>query len=247
MEKISIITVVRNDVKNIERTVLSVLNQKYDGEIEYIVIDGNSNDGTLDILAKYKSQIHCLISEPDRGVYDAMNKGVRNSTGDYVNFMNSGDVFHSDDVLAKMDFSSAGDFPSILYGNVSTRYWDGVYVEKPSEFFKTSLKFKGIGICHQTMFFHGDTIRNMEYDLSYRIASDYDLAYRMYRAGVKFFYRDVIVADYEWGNGISSNPLGLIAVYKENAKVVGQQLHPLFWCKLLLEYYRYIKKKYLSK
>lgn len=241
--KVSVITVVRNDVNNIERTILSVLNQKYDGEIEYIIIDGGSTDGTTEIISKYCSRLAYYISEPDKGVYDAMNKGIVASTGDYVNFMNSGDTFHNDNVLVSMCLGSEISKPAVLYGSVSAKYWDGVYVENPSEFFKTAMKFKGIGICHQTMFFPGDVIRRMKYDLSYRIVADYDLSYKMFRQGISFIYREVIVADYEWGNGISSNPQGLVAVYKENAKVAGQQFHPLYWGKLLLEYYRSYKKR----
>src|ERR1700761_7114863 len=90
---LSVITIVYNNVNDIERTMLSVLNQTY-GHIEYIVIDGKSNDGTLEIIKRYENRIAKLISEKDEGIYDAMNKGIAAATGDYVIFMNSGDEFY---------------------------------------------------------------------------------------------------------------------------------------------------------
>jgi glycosyltransferase involved in cell wall biosynthesis len=91
---LSVITIVYNNARDIDRTLLSVLNQIYDG-IEYIVVDGASNDGTLEIIKRYESRIAKLISEKDKGIYDAMNKGLALATGDYVIFMNSGDEFYA--------------------------------------------------------------------------------------------------------------------------------------------------------
>lgn len=238
--KISVITVVRNDKDGIEKTILSILSQTYQ-IIEFIIVDGGSKDGTVDVIKKYADKIAYWVSESDKGVYDAMNKGIAASTGDFVIFMNSGDTFHSMDAIEKM-ISDSESSNSLIYGNVSVKYWDGVVVEKPNEFFKTSMKFKGVGICHQTVFFPGEVIRKMRYDLSYRIASDYDLMHRMWKNGINFIYRDVVVADYEWGNGISSNPYKILDVYRENARVCGQQWNPLYLAKLALEWYR-LKKK----
>ena len=92
--KLSVITIVYNNVKDIERTMLSVLDQTYKN-IEYIVIDGASTDGTKDLIYKYKSRLAQFISEPDNGIYDAMNKGLSLATGDYVLFMNSGDEIYA--------------------------------------------------------------------------------------------------------------------------------------------------------
>jgi len=238
---VSVITVVRNDKNNIEKTINSVLAQTYK-DIEFIVLDGASSDGTRDVIEKHSSQISYWKSEPDKGVYDAMNKGIKASTGDFVIFMNSGDTFHTDDAIEKMLLEEV-ESNTIVYGNVSAKYWDGVYIEKPKPFFNTIMRFKGIGINHQTMFFPGEVIRNMAYNLSYKIAADYDLAYRMWKNGVLFLYRDVVVADYEWGNGISSNPFKLLEVYRENARVCHQQWSPLYWAKLALEYYRLRRKR----
>ena len=93
MPKLTIITIVYNNVRDVERTINSVLNQTYQN-IEYIIIDGQSTDGTLAVIEKYRSKISKIISERDKGIYDAMNKGLAMATGDYVLFMNSGDELY---------------------------------------------------------------------------------------------------------------------------------------------------------
>lgn len=113
MPKLSVITVVYNNVRDIERTILSVINQSYKN-IEYIIIDGASTDGTLNIINKYLDRIDFLISEPDKGIYDAMNKGIANATGDYLLFMNSGDEIYDHSTVENI-FATAVD-ADIFYG-----------------------------------------------------------------------------------------------------------------------------------
>ena len=95
---ISIITVVFNDKYGLEETILSVLSQTSEN-IEYIIIDGGSNDGTVDVIKKYEKSIDKWISEPDNGIYDAMNKGIALASGGFINFMNAGDVYASNNKL----------------------------------------------------------------------------------------------------------------------------------------------------
>lgn len=95
--KVSVITIVFNDCNNIENTLKSVISQNYN--LEYVVIDGGSTDGTINIIKKFENKIDLFISEPDNGVYDAMNKGIRNAKGEWIIFMNSGDVFNSETVI----------------------------------------------------------------------------------------------------------------------------------------------------
>ena len=99
--KFSVITVTYNAEKVLEDTVQSVISQTYH-HVEYIIIDGASKDGTLEIVDRYRDRIHQLVSEPDKGLYDAMNKGIALATGDYLCFLNAGDSFHEDDTLQKM-------------------------------------------------------------------------------------------------------------------------------------------------
>lgn len=239
--KVTVVTAVLNDAGHIEQTILSVISQT-DIEIEYIIVDGGSKDGTLELIGKYKDKISLLISEPDRGVYDAMNKGIKYSTGDFVYFLNSGDVLLNPSILSKIKFEDVNVRNTIIYGNVVVAYGNIEALEKPRPFFNSKMKFKGIGICHQSMFFPGELIRNEKYDLSYKIAADYDLVYRLWRKGTEFLYRDITIAKYDWGKGISSNPYKLLDVYRENARVCHQQLNPLYWAKMVLEYIRLQKK-----
>ena len=239
--KVTVVTAVLNDAGHIEQTILSVISQT-DIEIEYIIVDGGSKDGTLELIGKYKDKISLLISEPDRGVYDAMNKGIKYSTGDFVYFLNSGDVLLNPSILSKIKLEELKERNAIIYGNVVVAYGNIEALEKPRPFFNSKMKFKGIGICHQSMFFPGEPIRNEKYDLSYNIAADYDLAYRLWRKGTVFLYKDITIAKYDWGKGISSNPYKLLDVYRENARVCHQQLNPLYWAKMVLEYIRLQKK-----
>ena len=239
--KVTVVTAVLNDAGHIEQTILSVISQT-DIEIEYIIVDGDSKDGTLELIGKYKDKISLLISEPDRGVYDAMNKGIKYSTGDFVYFLNSGDVLLNPSILSKIKLEELKERNAIIYGNVVVAYGNIEALEKPRPFFNSKMKFKGIGICHQSMFFPGKLIRNEKYDLSYNIAADYDLAYRLWRKGTVFLYKDITIAKYDWGKGISSNPYKLLDVYRENARVCHQQLNPLYWAKMILEYIRLQKK-----
>lgn len=239
--KVTVVTAVLNDAGHIEQTILSVISQT-DIEIEYIIVDGGSKDGTLELIGKYKDKISLLISEPDRGVYDAMNKGIKYSTGDFVYFINSGDILLNPSILSKIKLEELKERNAIIYGNVVVAYGNIEALEKPRPFFNSKMKFKGIGICHQSMFFPGELIRNEKYDLSYNIAADYDLAYRLWRKGTEFLYKDITIAKYDWGKGISSNPYKLLDVYRENARVCHQQLNPLYWAKMVLEYIRLQKK-----
>ena len=239
--KVTVVTAVLNDAGHIEQTILSVISQT-DIEIEYIIVDGGSKDGTLELIGKYKDKISLLIIEPDRGVYDAMNKGIEHSSGDFVYFLNSGDVLLNPSILSKIKLEELKERNAIIYGNVVVAYGNIEALEKPRPFFNSKMKFKGIGICHQSMFFPGELIRNEKYDLSYNIAADYDLAYRLWRKGTVFLYKDITIAKYDWGKGISSNPYKLLDVYRENARVCHQQLNPLYWAKMVLEYIRLQKK-----
>lgn len=117
---ISIVTVVFNAEAYLEDTILSIINQSYEN-IELIIIDGGSTDGTTDIILKYANSIDYAISEPDFGIYDAMNKGIKLSKGEWVNFMNAGDVFFSKDSVANI-FEDVTESVSVIYGDLHIRY-----------------------------------------------------------------------------------------------------------------------------
>jgi glycosyltransferase involved in cell wall biosynthesis len=170
--KLSVITVVYNDVKGIERTMLSVLNQTYPN-VEYILIDGLSTDGTLDVIKKYQDRIK-LISEKDEGIYDAMNKGLALATGDYALFMNSGDEIHASDTVANV-FATAND-ADIYYGETEMINDKGESLgqrrhKTPENFTLKSFKY-GMSISHQAIYIRRALTE--PFDRKYALSADID-------------------------------------------------------------------------
>jgi glycosyltransferase involved in cell wall biosynthesis len=171
--KLSVITIVYNNVKDIERTMLSVLNQTYPN-IEYILIDGASKDGTKDIIYKYKSRLAQFISEPDKGIYDAMNKGLSLATGDYVLFMNSGDEIYAPVTVAEVfDTAAAAD---IYYGETEmfNEQWQSLGQRRhhsPENFDWQSFKY-GMSISHQAIYVKRSLAE--PFNLEYKYSSDID-------------------------------------------------------------------------
>lgn len=170
---LSVITVVYNNAAHIERTLCSVINQTHK-HIQYIIIDGASNDGTVDIIKKYKEHLFYLISEPDKGIYDAMNKGLAVATGDYVLFMNSGDEIYALDTVEKV-FACA-DNADIYYGEtlcINERL-EALGPRKhpiPQQFSWKSFKY-GMNVGHQAIYVKRALAQ--PYDLQYRLSGDID-------------------------------------------------------------------------
>ncbi len=194
--KISIITAVYNGIYSLEPTINSVLNQTYKN-IEFIIIDGGSDDGTQEIIKKYKDRIAYLISEKDKGVYDAMNKGVDKATGDWIYFLGSGDILLN--VLDKVA-EKLLDSNKIYYGNVfrldTQEKYDGEF---------SAHKLAITNICHQAIFYPASVFKKYKYDLKYKIQADHIL--NMFCFGDKqysFQYFPLTVAIYE-GDGYSAN------------------------------------------
>ncbi len=115
-EKISVITICYNAENTIEATIKSVLNQSYEN-IEYIIIDGGSKDKTMKIVEQYKDRINVIVSEPDNGIYDAMNKGIRMATGEWLNMMNAGDCYADSDVLSEIFSTSIPKDKTVIYSD----------------------------------------------------------------------------------------------------------------------------------
>lgn len=196
--KITIVTVCFNCVAEIEDTINSVLAQTYK-ELEYIVIDGASNDGTLDIINKYKNSIDVVVSEPDKGLYDAMNKAIELATGEWINFMNVGDAFFSRDAIR--DFFSVADTTppnDILYGDTILVYPFGRYYKDchPNK--------KKVYWCHQSMFIRTSIMKQYKYDLKYKVRADYDFICKVTSHGSKMSYYPCAVACYKNYDGLST-------------------------------------------
>ena len=182
--KISIITIVFNGKPLIERTIKSVLSQTYTN-VEYIIIDGASSDGTLKVAEKYQHQIALLLSGKDDGIYDAMNKGLKNATGDYVLFLNAGDELYSSDTLTNV-FSLSPD-ADVYYGNTAVVDDSGKELGDrrlmpPEELTWKSLKF-GMCVSHQSFIAKRSLCEF--YNLNYAVSADIDWVINVLKRSTK--------------------------------------------------------------
>ncbi len=208
--KISIITVVYNDVNYIKETILSVLNQSYKN-VEYLIIDGGSTDGTLKEINKYKKKIFKIISEKDNGIYDAMNKGIKLSTGDIIGFLNSGDLYFDSYVLGKVvrEFkkrnvdSVYGDLVYVKEKNVNKiiRYWKAGNYE-------WGLFKKGWHPPHPAFFVRKDIYKKCGYfDLEFKISADFEIMLRfLEKCKISTSYIPEVLVKMRYG-GVSNNSL----------------------------------------
>lgn len=196
--KFSIITVTYNAEAVLEDTIQSVIAQTY-RHLEYIIIDGASKDGTLAIAHKYADHITHFVSEPDRGLYDAMNKGIALATGDYLCFLNAGDSFHADDTLQLMVHTlAASELPDVIYGQTAL-------VDKERHFLRmrrltapevlTWKSFKqGMLVCHQAFFAKRSLV--VPYDLQYRFSADFDWCIRIMKQARTLHNTHLTLIDY---------------------------------------------------
>lgn len=190
--KISIITVVYNGVNTISNTIDSVLRQSY-GNIEYIVVDGASTDGTTQLVESYGNRISKFISEKDTGIYNAMNKGLSLATGDYVGFLNADDFYAHDDVIYTIAQAAKEGLPESLYGdlvfvdqedpNEIVRYW------KAGEYDRYKMLF-GWSVPHPTFFVKRSVFQNLGgFNESLRLSADYEMM-------VRYFFKERITSTY---------------------------------------------------
>lgn len=177
----SIITITYNASRWLEKTILSVLSQSYPG-IEYIIIDGKSTDGTVDIIRQYETGLSFWISEPDAGLYDAMNKGLQHATGDYVWFMNAGDTFYTANTIQKVAdlISRKKVLPDVIYGETAIVGEDGKHIgmrrlKAPERLNWKSFRM-GMLVCHQSFIAKRKIVPS--YDLQYKYSADYDWCIR---------------------------------------------------------------------
>ena len=167
--KFSIITVNYNHCDGLQKTIDSVISQTFK-DFEWIVIDGGSTDGSKELIEQYAEHFSYWVSEPDKGVYNAMNKGVSAAQGDYLNFMNSGDAFADNNVLSNV--FAEEHFEDILYGDWILQYADReIRVSDPNKLNLVNL-FKEC-LCHQSMFIKKELLREKGYDETYGIMADW--------------------------------------------------------------------------
>lgn len=198
--KFSIITVTYNAEKVLEDTIQSVITQSYKN-VEYIIVDGGSKDRTLLIAEKYKEHIHFILSEPDKGLYDAMNKGIRLATGDYLCFLNAGDELHEDDTLLQIVHSIKGtDLPDIIYGETAIVNEEGHFMRMRRLSAPENLTWKsfrhGMLVCHQAFFASREIASTEPYDLNYRFSADFDWCIRIMKKSKTLHNSHITIIDY---------------------------------------------------
>ena len=220
--KISIITVCYNAQKTIERTLLSVFSQTYPDK-EFVVIDGGSSDGTLEILKKYADKIDVLVSEPDKGIYDAMNKGVAKSSGDYLIFINSDDYFYDEFVLERVAQAPRADF---IFGDQYCEENGIRSLAKNLDALNVYHMFRGF-FAHQSILAKRELfLKYGNFDLSYKICADWDWILRCLVNGATTTRVDTPIAVFTVGgaSGIAGKK-GLIS--RERKQLIRKNLGSL--------------------
>lgn len=225
-EKVTVVTVCYNCREDLQKTLISVISQKYTN-IEYIIIDGGSTDGSLEIIKAHQSNITKWISEPDNGIYDAMNKGIELATGEWILFMNAGDVFHDDSVLDKIFNRSFSDNTAIIYGDVELDFGNGRKLERKLNNFTQETVISDL--CHQGLLTRTSVLKDIKYDTNYWICADLDSFVKINAMGKDFVYVPILIATFEVTDGISSN-------YPFRSLIERKRIHG----------YRYLSRIYLK-
>lgn len=202
MKKLSIITVCKNDAHNLETTIGSIINQTF-SNFEIIVIDGGSSDNTIEIYKKYSDRITKFLSEPDSGIFNAQNKGIKYSEGEYICFLNAGDYFTNIQILENIFYLNCSS--DIIYGDINYKFSNGLIYRKKSFKSLSALKFLIESLPHPSCFIRKSVFEKIGLmDENFRITSDYEFFLRAllkYKCSTKYIPIPVAVFNLE---GISS-------------------------------------------
>ncbi|GHZ48428.1 Putative glycosyltransferase EpsE [Vibrio cholerae] len=236
---ITVVTVVYNGEAFLEDTILSVINQTYDN-VEYIIIDGGSTDGTLDIVRKYEHAIDYWVSESDKGIYDAMNKGIFLSTGKWINFMNAGDSFSTPDIMYNVSCHTDVD---VIYGDALV-----LYEQRPPIVRLAGLVCRlkrGSQFFHQSAFTDTYLLKKLGFDERYKFAADFDFFFKAHLLGASFKKIDCVVCNYAAG-GISD--VKRVQVIREFVSIVKPNdfLKIYYANKIFMEYCKNKIKRFLN-
>ncbi len=223
---ISIITATYNAEKTIESAIRSISDQSY-SDIEYIIVDGGSTDSTLKVIEKHKDHIQHLISEPDQGIYDAINKGISIATGEIIGVLHADDLFYDNDIIKQI----AQEF---IQGNYSGVYGDLQYVNAQNTNkvirywkscdYKLSLLKLGWMPPHPTLFVRKEVFNNIgKYSLKYKIAADYDFILRLFsNPTYSFKYIPQVITKMRVGGASNKNIKNIIQKSKEDISALKQ-------------------------
>lgn len=233
---VSIITVCYNAQDVIEKTILSVINQTYQN-LEYIIIDGNSNDNTTKIIKKYDDKITYWCSEPDKGIYDAMNKGILKTKGEWIIFMNAGDCFSNNYCLEKVFSKHIEDNIYMIYGDIN--YLKNGEIKHIKALPANKINHR-MPCSHQAMFLR-KSFNDILFNLNYTIAAEYEIIHRILKAsGEKsFLYLPITICDFDGNDGISS--LYPLKCFKECIDIRAYN-KDLYW---YWDYTKYLIKKFV--
>lgn len=207
----SIVTVVFNDLAGLLQTHVSIQAQSFRG-FEWVVVDGGSKDGTAEFLAGLAPDAATWISDRDRGVYDAMNKGIKLCSGRFIVFMNAGDVFAGAAVLSKVKdaLEGAAEPPDIVFGGAQLILPNGRERYRPPRKMETYI-WHGIPSNHQATYYRRDRLIETRYDLAYRICGDYYLVAQLYMQGLTAHYLNEPLVNFRVGDLSYRNPIRLIS------------------------------------
>lgn len=206
LPRVTVVTVCRNAIEALQKTMANVEAQSYDN-MEYIVVDGASTDGTPELLAHYEGRLTGFVSEPDNGIYDAMNKGAAMATGEWLIFMNAGDTFAANDVIERVfEEPRSAD---VIYGDVIK---NGVMKKAEPPHNGHRMFF-----CHQSSFVRKAVFEDFPFDTSHCLSADFKQMKQLYLAGKQFLRLDFPVADFDT-HGLSNTKrsVGL----RDNIKVI---------------------------
>lgn len=218
---VTVVTVVYNGAAALRKTAQSVSALTY-GNVEYIVVDGASKDNTLEVIREHADTITCWMSEPDKGIYDAMNKAIDLATGDWVVFMNAGDTFASADVL---DFFRERQDADLVYGDAVIAY---EHFTRPFKTYSLDEMWKHSPFCHQACFVRLPVMKAFRYDVTYRIGADHDFFFRAYKQGKVFRYVPVLVAVFDGQDGTTKRRI-ILAIKEKMAIALKYEYSVFKW------------------
>lgn len=242
---ISVVTVSYNARDLIGKTIKSVLGQKYD-DFEYVIVDGLSSDGTLDrakdIMKSFPDCRSTIISERDHGIYDAMNKGVKLSQGDYIVFMNAGDTFYDENTLSDVAiFLKLHTDTDILYGDCG--YLEENTITKAAPFWTQKRPWRGIGFCHQATYTRRSLLLDHPFNLQFTLCADFELCWHLYyHKHSSFSYINKPLCRFDLG-GVSYNLKNRFEISRQGAKIGGAD-NSIYYYMLYIRYtiYRFLPK-----
>ena len=239
MIKISVVTVCYNAIATLEKTIQSVIEQTY-SNIEYIIIDGGSTDGTVEMIKKYENKIDFWISEPDNGIYDAMNKGKKHAQGDFLIYLGADDTFFTKQTISTI--APLLKKAEVYYGDSYMTYSRRIYWGKFNKY-----KLAVGNICHQAIFYPKTIYQVYDYEISFRILSDYAYNLSLFKL-IPFNYLNETISIFS-NNGVSSYQKDILfeakrkKLIKDNLGIIALVICVLYEIFRKIKLYCFVKKQ----